>query len=345
LFPESGKFFSDWFLKLFISVFVLFPFLAACQASPFYVKLAISTNLEIIYRTHLSAKNCRYQMARKKRIQQPEALPGTQTKEPARYQDAFQQKAGKGIEEVSKRVEGRGRTILYALGAVAVLLVLIGIFYAWNRRSNAEAQAALGRAIEISQAPVTTIPIPAGSTQRAFKTERERAEASIREFQVVVDKYGSPYREKAQYFIAVNRLSQDRGAAIQELENLSKASGEVGTLSKFALAQAYQGDGKLDEAARLYNELAQMSDPILAKDTINFALASIYEKQGKKAEAAELYFKIADAASKAKDLDGKPIPLSLTAREAKEKLEALDPAKAAEIKEAPLELPEGLKVP
>jgi hypothetical protein len=284
-------------------------------------------------------------MARKKRIQETEALPGAKPKEPVRYQDAFQQKAGKGIEEVSKKFEGKGRTLLYAIGAVAVLAVLIGIFYSWNRRSNNEAQTALGKAIETSQAPVSTLPAQAGSTQKVFKTEKERAEASIREFQAIVDKYGSPHREKAQYFIAVNRLSLDRAAAVQELENLAKTGGEVGTLSKFALAQARHGDGNLDEAARLYGELSQMNDPILSKDTINFSLASIYEKQGKKAEAAELYFKIADAASKAKDLEGKPIPLSPTAREAKDKLQALDPAKAAEIKEAPLELPEGIQIP
>jgi hypothetical protein len=284
-------------------------------------------------------------MARKKRIQQPETLPGDKPKEPVRYQDAFQQKAGKGIEEVSKKFEGRGRTLLYVLGAVAVLAILIGIFYSWNRRTSNEAQAALGRAIETSQAPVSNQPIPPGTTERVFKTEKERAETSIREFQAVADKYGSPFREKAQYFIAVNRLSLDRAAAIQELENLSGTGGEVGTLSKFALAQARHGDGNLDEAARLYGELAQMSDPIISKDTINFALASIYEKQGKNTEAADLYYKIASEASKARDLDQKPIPLSLTAREAKEKLEALDPARAAEIKEELPALPEGIQIP
>lgn len=282
-------------------------------------------------------------MARKKRIQEAAAaVPVNQPKQTVRYQDAFQQKAGKQIEEVSKKFEGKGRTVLYALAALAVLAVLIGIFYSWNRRSTSAAQAALGKAIETSQAPVTSQPVPAGSTERVFKTERERAEASIAEFQAVADKYGNPVREKAQYFAAVNRLSVDRAAGEQELENLAKNSGQVGTLSKFALAQAKQGDGKLDEAASLYGELAKVSDPVVAKNTINFALASVYEKQGKKAEAAEIYFKIADEASKAKDLNGKAVPMSPTAREAKEKLQTLDPAKAAEIKEEPLVLPDGM---
>lgn len=281
-------------------------------------------------------------MARKKRIPQTEMPLATQPKAPVRYEDPLQRKAGQKIEEVGRRFEGRGRTLLYALGAVAVLAVLIVIFYSYNRRSNTAAQTALGRAIETAQAPVTTQPVPAGVTQKVFKTERERAEAAVAEFQAVADKYGNPVREKAQYFAAVNRLSLDRNAAQQELASLAASSGEVGSLAKFALAQAKQGDGNWDEAARLYNELAQASNSVVSKDTINFALAGVYEKQGKRDEAANLYFQIADAASKATDADKKPLPLTQTAREAKEKLQALNPAKAAEIKEPEPTLPEGL---
>jgi tetratricopeptide (TPR) repeat protein len=283
-------------------------------------------------------------MARKKRIPEANILPieANKPNQPVFYQDKFQEKTNKQIAEVSRKFEGKGKTILYALGALAVLAILIGIFYSFNRRSSDAAQTALGKAIETSQAPVTALPPQAGSTEKTFKTERERAEASIAAFQDVANKYGNPVRDKALYFVAVNRLSVDRAAGIQELENLSKNGGEVGTLSKFALAQAKQSDGKLDEAAALYNDLAKVNDSIVSKDTINFALASVYEKQGKKAEAVALYFKIADEASKVKDLNNKPVPLSQTARAAKEKLEALDPAKAAEIKEEPPALPDAM---
>ena len=281
-------------------------------------------------------------MARKKRLQEvKEPIQPTEDKpkEPVLYQDAFQEKANKSIEDVSKKFEGKGKTLLYALAALAALAILVGIIYTWNKRSSSAAQAALGKAIETSQAIVTKEPVPATFTAKTFKSEKERAEAAIAEFQAVAEKYGSPYKEKAQYLAATSRMSVDRAAAVTELEGLAKGEGEVGSLAKFALAQAKQGDGKLDEAATLYNELAQSSDPVISKDTINFALAEVYEKQGKKVEAAQLYFNIADTASKAKDLDGKDIPLSPTATEAKNKLQALDPAKAAEIKEKRPELP------
>lgn len=278
---------------------------------------------------------------RKSRLQEGE-LPVTQKpKEAVRYQDAFQRESEKRIEDVSRKLHGKGKTILYALAAVAALAILIAIIASWNHRSGGAAQTALGKAIETSQSLVTSLPVPAGSTIKTFPTEKARAEAAAAEFQAVADKYGA-VRDKASYFAAVSRLTLDREAAEQQLTDLAKTSGEVGSLSKFALAQAKQGDGKTDEAAALYNELAQAGDPVISKTTINFALASIYEKQGKTGEAANLYYNIAKAASELKDLDGKPVPLSQTAQEAKEKLQTLDPAKASEIKDAPPSLPEGM---
>ncbi len=276
-------------------------------------------------------------MARKKRkvlSQFQEPVVQQETANPKKpFQDEFQSTVGKKIEDFSTKFEGKGKTVTYALAAVGVLLVIGGIFYVWSNRNYNAAQTALGKAIETSQASVSDTPPPAGSTQKTFKTQKERAEASINEFQAVVDKFGGSVGEKARYFIAVNRLAVDRGAAIQELTALSNDSGEVGMLAKFALAQAYTDDGKLDEAAALYQQLAESKNPIPAKDTINFNLAKIYEKQNKTNEAVEVYFNIAKPASEAKDADGNAIPMSLTAREAKEKVAELNPEKAKEIVE------------
>ena len=283
-------------------------------------------------------------MARKNRLAEQTALPTNEPKEKVAYQDAFQSNLNSKLEEASKQFEGKGKTILYAIGAIAVLAILIGIFMSYNRRSGATAQTALGKAIETSQSQVTDQPLPAGSTMKTFKTEKERAEASIAEFQAVADKFGGDVGEKAKYFIAVNRLSVDRAAAITDLEGLAKGSGEVGTLSKFALAQAKTSDGKLDEAVTIYQDLAKMSDPIISKDTINFNLAQILEKQNKKDEAVNLYLGIAKAAAEAKDLDGKAVPMSQTARDAKEKVTALNPEKAKEIPEQQLDAPSGMNL-
>ena len=276
-------------------------------------------------------------MARKKRQLEPVTVAAAETKGNVRYEDEFQQKVGTRVEEFGKRFEGQGRNILYALGALVVLGVLAWFIYAWSSRSNAAAQAALGRAIETSQAQITDTAPPAGSTARTFKTERDRAEAAIAEFQAVVDKHGGEAGEKARYFIATNRLAIDRAAGIAELEALAKSNDEVGKLSKFALAQAYANDNKLDQAAAIYSDLAGTADSIVAKETINFELAKIYEKQNKKQEAVDLLFKIVKEANEAKDLEGKPVPLTSTAESAREKLSELDPERAKQLPQPALD--------
>lgn len=283
-------------------------------------------------------------MARKKRKLPEQYLPGDQKvgEKKTAYRDEFQTTVGKKIEDLGTKFEGKGKNILYGLAAVAVLAVLIGIFFAYNRRSNAQAQSALGKAIETSTAQVTDSPIPAGSTAKTFKTEKERAEAAIAEFQAVADKFGGEVGDKAKYFVAVNKLKIDKPAAITELETLAQKSGEIGTLSKFALAQAKADNGDLDGAASLYATLAGLDNPILSKNTINFELAKIYEKQGKKDDAVNLYFNIVKAASEAKDLEDKPVPLSETAKTSKEKLIQLNPEKAKEIPEPAPIVPTGM---
>jgi len=85
-------------------------------------------------------------MARKKRLATQQFQAPTPVNQPKKvYQDEFQSGVSQKVEDFGKTFEGKGKTILYGLAALAVLAVLFGIFSAWNRRSNAEAQTALGR--------------------------------------------------------------------------------------------------------------------------------------------------------------------------------------------------------
>ena len=272
-------------------------------------------------------------MARKKRSVVTTVAPQTESKAPVRYQDSFQENLGKRFEDVGKSLEGQKRNLLYGLGALVVLAIVIGLYFTWSSRSNAAAQAALAKAIETSDAVITDNPVPAGSTTKQFKTAKERSQAAIPEFEIVVEKFGGEAAEKARYFIAVNQLILDRPVGIQQLEGLATKTDEVGKMAKFALAQTRVDDGRLDDAAALYKELAGMSDPVVSKDTINLELAKIYEKQEKKQEAVDLLFSIAKTASETKDLEGKPVTLSPSAQAAKDKLKELDPEKAKELPE------------
>src|SRR5260370_33234083 len=108
----------------------------------------------------------------------------------------------------------------------------------------------------------------------------------MQEFEKVAAKYGEPYRSEARYFIVTNKLVTDRATAETELQSMSQGSSEIAILAKFALAQTKESDGNLDEAARLYGEVAKAGSATVTPDIANLRLASVYDKQGKKDEAA-----------------------------------------------------------
>ena len=237
-------------------------------------------------------------------------------------------------DRMADRVAGRRQQILYALIAVVVLAVGVYAVVRWRQKHTAEAEAAMGRAIAISNAEIMPAP-PPGSKDPVFSNPQDRSERAIQEFQKIAAKYGDPYRSEAQYFIATNKLTTDRLNAEKELQTLSQGSGEIATLSKFALAQAKESDGALDEAARLYGELAKANSTILTPETANLRLAIVYSKQGKKKEAADILFNIVETARKGRDKDQKPIPESAASRAAAQELLKIDPTRHGQLPPPP----------
>jgi hypothetical protein len=255
--------------------------------------------------------------------------------------DRFRDTTMSLMDRFGDRLEGKGKTILYGLIGLVVLGSLLLIFNSWRNRKAEEARQALGRAIEIAQAPVNAAPV-AGSTDISFPSEAERAKRAVEEFRQVEAKYSGQTREMARYFAANSLLTLDRQKAIGELQSLSQNGDQtVATLAKFALGQAQEAEGKYDEAIAIYTELAKLNSAIITPETANLRLASVYEKQGKRKEAADLLFNIVEVSKKAKGKDGKPLPPSSAASEATKTLERLDPARHAQLTpDEPLEGPE-----
>jgi len=241
--------------------------------------------------------------------------------------DRFRDTTMSLLDRTADRLEGKGRTILYALGGVVLAGILILLFMRWSGRKSDEARAALGRAIDIATATVSSSTTPDPTAGTVFASEEQRAQRAIEEFQKVADKYGDPYKAEARYFIATNKLVLDRSKGISDLNELSNSGvPEVAALAKFALAQTKESDGKLDEAAQLF-----ANNPAVTAETANLKLAKVYEKQGKKKEAADVLFNLVDASRKAKGPDNLPLPPSAAAREAATALQSLDPDRFAKL--------------
>lgn len=246
--------------------------------------------------------------------------------------DKFRDTAGKIFDRAADKLEGQGKTIIYGLLGLVLLAVIVGVYLRWSSRQADEARRALGRAIAIATAPVATNSPAPGAPAPAYATEQDRAKQAVAEFEKVAAKYGDPYKTEARYFMGANLLAIDRERGISELMEVSKSSvTEAAILAKFAVAQARESDGKYDEAAKLYSELAALNSTVISPDTANVHLASAYEKLGRKPEAVELLFNIVEASRKAKDADGTPLPGSAAARAAEEKLQKLDADRFAKL--------------
>jgi hypothetical protein len=248
--------------------------------------------------------------------------------------DAFRDTTMGFLDRTFDRLEGKGWTILYAIAGLVALALLFAAYSWWSERRADRARTALGKAIEIAEAPVTTGTPLANQTGPSFPGERERAQAAVEEFRRVQQEHGAPYSEMARYFAATNLLTVDREQGLKELEAVGREGGsEVRTRARFALAQAREADGQYDPAAALYQELLKDSDRRISENTLKLRLASVYEKQGKRDEAADLLFGLVETARKAQGKDGKPLPgaESSVVRAAADKLRELNPERHAQL--------------
>jgi hypothetical protein len=250
--------------------------------------------------------------------------------------DKFRDTTLNYADRIAHRAEGRGRTILYLLGAVVAATILFFVYSWWSEGRADAARLALGKAIEIADAPIVTGTPQPNQTGPTFPSERERAQKAVEEFQKVQQNHGSPYKEMARYMAAVNLVTVDRPKGLSELEALTRdGNAEVAARAKFSLAQAREADGQLDAAAALYQELAQDKNKTVAENTLNLRLASIYEKQGKKDAAVDILFKMVEASRKAKDKEGKPLTETAVTRAASEKLQTLSPERYKQLPPEP----------
>src|SRR3954471_13960643 len=109
-------------------------------------------------------------MARKKRRFEQLEAAASAPREKKTYVDPLQSRVVPHVETAPQKLAGKGRTIMYAIGGLVVLLIIAFIAVRIMNKSSAAAQAALGKAIETSQAQVTDAPQPPTSTEKTYKT-------------------------------------------------------------------------------------------------------------------------------------------------------------------------------
>jgi predicted negative regulator of RcsB-dependent stress response len=168
----------------------------------------------------------------------------------------------------------RQQMIRWGAPALALVLVIAGVFYYRNYQHNAR-QEALHQALRIQNSNV-------GPSQSeyvvSFPTAEARKKAVLKSWGELAAKYpGTREGRIAEFFLGTN--AADEGS-LPEAEKHFKAAIDSGTgpyesLAKVALAQVYGGEGKVQEGAVLLQSLIDHPTVLVSKDAATLALADL----------------------------------------------------------------------
>lgn len=165
------------------------------------------------------------------------------------------------------------RQDLVRYGAVALVLILIGVAVYYYRSQQHDArQAALAKAILVQEATVGQAP----PGNLSFPTQQAKDEAAVKAFTEVASKYpGSDEGMIAKYYLGC--IAADQGKlsdAAKAYEQVADSgSKQYSALAKFSLAQIYIMQGKNDQGEKLLRWLVDNPSVFVSKSQATIALA------------------------------------------------------------------------
>lgn len=186
------------------------------------------------------------------------------------------------------------RPLLKWLGIGAGVVVLVFVVLLFLRHRNEAAAEAFGKALDTYHSQVTPEP-PKDSTAKTFKTDKERLEASISEFNNVAEQHGGTAPAKwAKYYVALANLELEKYSdAEKDLQWLAnEGNADLSSSAKLALAGAYERQNKRAEAEKLLKEIIAKPSNTVPKATAQLTLADLY-RASNPAQARALYQELA----------------------------------------------------
>jgi len=177
--------------------------------------------------------------------------------------------------------------VVVAVGAAVGLKLYVD-------RQEAEADAALGAALQTFRAYVgTPAPGTLGPEAETYPTAEAKYKKALNEFNAVIQKYRMYPRPKAvaiaRYQAGVCQTLLGDQAAIKTLEEAShERDPEIAALARLALADELAKAGKLAEAAKIYQGLADRPTLSVPKATALLAMADAY-RASQPARARQIY--------------------------------------------------------
>jgi predicted negative regulator of RcsB-dependent stress response len=189
--------------------------------------------------------------------------------------DKFAQEVQHSVQFVSgHRDQIREQALRWGAPALALLLIVAGVFYYRNYQHDAR-QEALHAAMRIQN---STVGPSQGEYVLTFPTADARKTAVVKSWREFVAKYpGTEQGRIGEYYLGTNAADDGNLAEAEKhfKASIDSGNGPYASLSKLALAQVYAGDGRVKEGAQLLQSVIDHPTVLVSKETATLELAEL----------------------------------------------------------------------
>lgn len=199
------------------------------------------------------------------------------------------------LEQFEHFAKERHKEMLAVTGMVLVVVGLAAGLKLYVDRQEAEANTLLGAALKTFGAYVGT---PAANTQgvdtESFPTARQKYQKALEQLRVVTEKFPRTKAAAiARYHLGVCQADLgDHASAIKTLQEASLYSDRnIASLAKLALAGELAQTGKIQEAVKLDQDLADHPTSAVPRATALLQMADAY-RASQPAQARQIYERI-----------------------------------------------------
>jgi TolA-binding protein len=197
------------------------------------------------------------------------------------------------LGDVAARFQEHRATAALAGGVVLLALVAAIGYWAWTARSENRAQAMLGDAIVIMQAPIEEAKPGASPGVTGYPTIQARAEAALAKFAEVYNAYPSTGAGIASRYYAAAALAMlgrhdEAASRFQETVQRAGENSFYGRMARLGTVEANAQAKKYDEAISVAQSLVDnTTDDTIPRDALLMELGRVQAAAGKKAEAKQ----------------------------------------------------------
>lgn len=227
-------------------------------------------------------------------MSKPERIDVNELKQPDQFHE--------GVEHGVVWIQEHARKVLWAIGGVVAAVVLYAGWSAWDSRREQVGAAALGKALEVLEAPIVDAAVakPTDADDPSFGDEASRAASAKTKLEAVRSSYGGT-EAGTLALVHLGRIAADAGeldAARGHWEAFAKkADGHIALAAvRLSLLRLDREQGKADQAlAYLEKATAAGSETSeLPADIAIYELAATYEALDRADEARTAYQRLVD---------------------------------------------------